>query len=250
MGIAKLDDDFIDEPEDIINGLIEERKKLLNGFGGNDKVDKKILAEAMIPSHYAISLSGEPTLYPKLPELITNLKNRPEVKTVFLVTNGLEPDMFIKLKESNSLPTQLYLSIEASNYDQHIKINRPKLTTCWESLHRTIEIMPTLDCRTIVRFTLIKGLNDDPKDIENFVKLFEKTNADFLEIKSYMFLGNSRKNLTIENMPSYEETLNYSKDLEKVSKLYNIEDICKPSRIILLKNINSKYENFIIPKNK
>ena len=42
------------------------KKKLLSGFGGFSKVSKAKLKEAEIPSHVAISLSGEPTIYKDL----------------------------------------------------------------------------------------------------------------------------------------------------------------------------------------
>jgi len=247
MNIAKLDLDFIDDPKEIIEGLFKEREKLLSGFGGNNKVDKKLLEEAKIPNHVAISLSGEPTLYPKLDEMILYLKEK-KMRTIFLVTNGLEPNMLKKLQKNDALPTQLYVSIEASNINQHLKINRPKIKNSWDILNETIELMPKLNCRKVVRFTMIKGLNDSLEDLDNFIKIFEKTDTDFLEIKAYMFLGNSRFNLKIENMPSYQEVEDYSKKFQEKSSLFNIEDICKPSRIILLKNKNSKVNNFIYPK--
>ena len=45
---------------------------------------------------FAISLTGEPTLYPKLPELIKEIHSRG--KTSFLVTNGQHPEVLQKLK--------------------------------------------------------------------------------------------------------------------------------------------------------
>jgi tRNA wybutosine-synthesizing protein 1 len=245
MGLTKLDEDFIDPPEKIIEGLFKERKKLLSGFGGNHKVDKKMLEEAKIPSHVAISLSGEPTLYPKIGEMIEILKKRAEMKTVFLVTNGLEYETIKKINENDQLPTQLYLSIEACNKEQHLKINRPKIKDSWQRINKTIELYPNLKCRRIIRFTLIKNINDSKEDLQEFVKLFEKSNTDFVEIKAYMFIGQSREKLSIDNMPSFDEVLEYSKAFDKNSKLFSIEDSCKPSRIVLLKNKNSKYNNFI-----
>jgi len=46
--------------------------------------------EAQEPTQFAISLSGEPTLYEKVGELIEELRRRG--KTSFLVTNGLYPE--------------------------------------------------------------------------------------------------------------------------------------------------------------
>ena len=43
---------------------------MIDGFYGDSRNDKQRLDESLLPTHYAISLSGEPTMYPKLPELI------------------------------------------------------------------------------------------------------------------------------------------------------------------------------------
>ncbi len=60
----------IDKPKKIIEGCIQAQRKLLTGFGGNKKTNQKKYKEAQNPSQFAISLIGEPTLYPKLVELI------------------------------------------------------------------------------------------------------------------------------------------------------------------------------------
>jgi len=248
--VGSLDKKEYDKPKEIIDGLFAERKKLLSGFGGFKNVDKKLLKEAEVPSHVAISLSGEPTMYKDLDKLILELKSRKEIKTIFVVTNGLEPGTLKKLKDKNALPTQLYLSFIAPNEKLHLKINRPKVKDTWKTLMKTINLFPKLNCRKVIRFTLIKGMNDEKDLIPEFVKIFEKSKADFIEIKSYMYLGYSRKTMTIDNMPSFDECLDYAKEFEKNSKDFKISDTCKPSRIILLKNKNSKYDNFILKKGK
>jgi len=235
----------IDKPKEIIDRLFELRKKLLSGFGGYKKTKKKMYEESLIPSHVAISLSGEPTIYPYLGEMIRYLKSKKEIKSIFIVTNGMEPKNIEKLAKEKSLPTQLYLSIVAPNELLHIKINKPKIKDSWKILQTTISLMAKLKCRRVVRFTLIKGINDDPKYLKDYVKLFEKTNADFIEIKAYMCLGYSRKTLTLENMPRHEECKRFAEEFEKLSEKYKISDECETSRIVLLKNKKSKYKNFI-----
>jgi len=235
----------INEPKEIIDNLFIERIKLLSGFGGNSKVSKKYFDESKIPSHVAISLAGEPTIYPKIAEMVLYLKSKPEMKSIFIVTNGLEPKRLKELKDKNALPTQLYLSIEAPNKELHLKVNRPKIKDSWERFNETIELFPHLNCRRVLRFTMIKGINDSKDLINDYTKLFGKTNSDFLEIKAYMFLGESRENLKIENMPSHQEVKKFAKEIEKLSYIFKIEDEQPASRIILLKNKNSKYKNFI-----
>ncbi|MCK9292947.1 MAG: 4-demethylwyosine synthase TYW1 [archaeon] len=235
----------IDDPKDIIEGLFIKRQKLLSGFGGNQKVNSKLLEESLTPSHVAISLAGEPTIYPKIGEMVSYLKSKKEIKSIFIVTNGLEPKRLEELNNNNCLPTQLYLSIEAPNKDLHFKINRPKIKNSWEIFNKTLELFPKLNCRRVLRFTMIKGINDSLEYLDEYVKLFEKTDSDFLEIKSYMFLGYSRENLKFENMPNHEEVSNFAKEIEKKSSKFKIIDEQVASRIVLLKNKNSKYKNFI-----
>jgi len=108
------------------------------GHYGDPNQDKKKLDESLLPNHYAISLSGEPTMYPKLPELIKYLKSLAATKSIFLVTNGQEPDMIQKLEDENALPTQLYLSTNAADYQSFLKINRPRYDDSWERWNRTL----------------------------------------------------------------------------------------------------------------
>ena len=76
-------------PKEIVDSCIKAQIRKLSGFGGNERVNLKKLKEAQEPQHFAISLSGEPTLYPHLSELIKELHKKD--KTTFLVTNGQHP---------------------------------------------------------------------------------------------------------------------------------------------------------------
>jgi len=60
----------IDEPADIVDRAIAAQKGLLTGFGGNTATQRQKWEESKEPVHFAISLSGEPTMYPKIAELI------------------------------------------------------------------------------------------------------------------------------------------------------------------------------------
>lgn len=237
----------VEEPEEIINMCVEQRKRLVSGVGGayDAKTEMSMKSFKEFPSHWAISLSGEPTMYPKLGELVKNLKARKEVKSVFIVTNGQEPEVLKKMSEEDALPTQLYVSLDAANKKMFLEINRPAYADAWERLNKTLELMANLPCRRVIRFTMIKGLNDDEGLLEDYAKLFEKSKTDFIEVKSYMFLGLSRQRLKEENMPFHEDVQEFSKKLEKCLKNYEIIDEDGKSRIVLLKRKNSKYKNFI-----
>jgi len=95
----KMEPDKVAEPREIVTKLMEERKKLIVGHYGDPRQDRQKLDESLLPSHYAISLSGEPTMYPKLPELIKYLKSLSQTKSIFLVTNGQEPEMIQRLQD-------------------------------------------------------------------------------------------------------------------------------------------------------
>ncbi len=247
MEEIKMKRSEVDEPRDIIEGVLEKRRKLISGLKGAHDADLKKWEESfnLFPSHWAISLSGEPTLYPKLPEMIKELRKHNEVRSIFLVSNGQEPKMILKLKEEDALPTQLYISVDASDEKMFEKVNRPKYKDGWKRLNRTLKLLPRLDCRTVLRYTLIKGVNDSEKDMEKFAEMFEKSEADFIEIKGYMFLGDSRKRLAFENMPKHEYVREYSEKISKMMSNYSIIDEDYFSRIVLLKRKDSEYQNTI-----
>jgi len=218
----------VDEPDDIITGCIEERKKLLMGFGGNDKTDPKQFQQALEPKQVAISLTGEPCMYPKLPELIDRFFER-GFESVFLVTSGTVPEM---LKKFNRLPTNLYISVTASNPELYSKLCKPVMKNGWEKMNESLEIMSSIDTVTVMRLTLIEGLNmHNPKEL---IPLIEKAKPTYIEAKAYMFLGYSRQRLKQENMPSYESVKKFAEAIEANSD-YKICNERADSRVILLK---------------
>jgi tRNA wybutosine-synthesizing protein 1 len=234
----------VDEPKDIYENLLLERKKLLSGFLGNKNVDKKIFKEAIIPNHFAISLSGEPTLYPKLPELILFLRNLPQTKSIFLVTNAQEPGMLKKLERKNSLPTQLYISMNAPNEELFKKICAPSQKDAWKRFKKSLEIFSGLKTRRVIRMTMIKGMNMDKKYMSEYANLIKKANPHFIEIKSYMWIGLSRKRLKEENMPTHEEIKEFAKEFAKMID-FDIVDEKEDSRIVLLQNKKERIDRLI-----
>ena len=242
----KMEPEQVAEPEEIITELMAERKKLINGYYGDSRNDKQRLDESLLPSHYAISLSGEPTMYPKLPELIKYLKSLKETKSIFLVTNGQEPDMIQRLQDENALPTQLYLSTNAADYESFLKINKPKYDDSWERWNETLDKLKHLDTRTVLRITLIRDHNDMKEVIPAFAEMFRKSSPHFIEIKSYMHIGRSTNRLEYSNMLEMEEVRQFSEQVAKESRIFSILDESYVSRISLLQN-NERYIDPIIP---
>ncbi|MBI5253953.1 MAG: 4-demethylwyosine synthase TYW1, partial [Euryarchaeota archaeon] len=110
----------VDEPSFIVEQAIEKQRSLLSGYGGEEKIERKLVEEAHRPCHAAISLAGEPTTYPYVDELINEFHKRSF--TTFLVTNGQNPERLEKVA-----PTQLYLSLIAYDRELYKRINAPQL---------------------------------------------------------------------------------------------------------------------------
>jgi len=232
----KMEPEKVSEPKEILTKLMEERKKLIMGYYGDSRNDKQRLDESLLPSHYAISLSGEPTMYPKLPELIKYLRSLEATKSIFLVTNGQEPDMIQRLQDEDALPTQLYLSTNAADYDSFLKINRPKYDDSWQRWNRTLEMLKHLDTRTVLRITLIRDYNDQKEMIPAFASMLKQASPHFIEIKSYMHIGRSTNRLEHSNMLEMEEVRRFSEEVAKHSEIFSIMDESLVSRIVILQN--------------
>ena len=218
-----------DDPSDIIDEAIEKQRVLLSGFGGiPDRINKEKFKEAQDPNQAAISLSGEPTIYPGIDELIGEFHRRNF--TTFLVTNGTLPE---RLENMDNLPTQLYLSIDAPDKKVYKKLCNPIIPNGWEKINRTIDLFPSLKTRRVIRITLVKGMNMDMNDVGGYARLIERSGTDFIEVKSYMFVGGSRMRLSLDNMPSFSEVMEFSKALgEELG--YVVSDSKEDSRVVLL----------------
>src|SRR5919112_2749461 len=234
--------ELVDEPDVIVQNLLHERRKLINGFYGNNKNEKKKLDESLLPTHYAISLSGEPTMYPKLPQLIRYLKTLKATKSIFLVTNGQEPQMLHRLADEDALPTQLYLSTNASNRKMFYRINRPRHRDAWERWWKSLRFLETVNTRTVLRMTMIREYNDNMKFIEELAEMMREANPHFIELKSYMHVGMSTQRLEKNNMLEMSEIRNFASQLRDRMTDFSIMDESEISRVVVLQN-HKRYIN-------
>ncbi len=223
----KEDDPYLDDPKNIIDNCIEQQRRLLVGFFGNEKANKEKLEESRDPKHFAISLTGEPTAYPKINELIKEIHSRG--CSTFLVTNGQLPE---KLKDIEP-PTQLYISVDAPNEELFKKIDHPQYKDGWQKLLQSLDILKELKdkTRTTLRITLIKELNME--DEKGYADLISLSQPLFLEIKAYMFVGSSRQRLDKKNMPRHNEVREFAEKIAELSN-YQIIDEKEESRVVLL----------------
>ncbi|MDD1724666.1 MAG: 4-demethylwyosine synthase TYW1 [Methanospirillum sp.] len=185
-------------PEEIVSRIPFLQKKALGGYKVSPKVTKERWEEALRPDQYAISLSGEPTLYPHLPLLIDLLNQTGG--TTFLVSNGTMPE---QLKRCH--PYQKYVSLTSPDRGTYLKIARPD-EDYWD---RILESLAGLGHaneekhRTAIRITLVRGIND--QDPEGYARIIQESGAQFVEVKAYMHVGYSQRRLTIRHMPLHDE---------------------------------------------
>lgn len=221
---------FCDNAEDIVAGCIEAQKRILSGYKANPKVNKKKLVEALHPRHAAISLAGEPTLYPQLSNLIESFHMKSF--TTFLVTNGTKPDVLSVL---NPEPSQLYVSTCAPDKKTFYETCRPQIPNAWEKLNQTLALLPSFKCPTVMRITLARNIN--LKHPELYAKLVKKAQPTYIEPKAYMHVGFSRLRLTYANMPLYKEIRKFALSLAEETG-YNILNESEDSRVVLLSRLD------------
>ncbi len=218
-----------DSPEEIVEGSIKAQLEILSGYKGNPRANSQKFKEAMRPRHAAISLTGEPTLYEQIGELIQAFHRRGF--TTFLVSNGTVPSALANLSHE---PTQLYISVCASNKENHEKLCRPIIPNAWEKLNQTLELLNSLSCPTVIRITAVKGLN--MSNVEGYAKLIDKANPTYIEPKAYMHVGFSRLRLGYDCMPSHREIREFAIQLARETG-YTIIDESEESRVVLLSRL-------------
>ena len=218
-----------DEPEEIMEECVKTQLKLLTGYKNNPKTEKTKFMEALRPKHVAISLAGEPTLYPYLSELIRSF-HRSDF-TTFLVSNGTVPDALTKL---SSEPTQLYVSLSAYDERSFFETCRPQIPKAWEKLNQTLMLMQSFKCPTVLRLTLARNLN--MSHAEEYAPLINKANSTYVEPKAYMHVGFSRMRLGFENMPTHEEIKDFAIKLAEKTG-YNVLNQAPESRVVLLSRL-------------
>jgi tRNA wybutosine-synthesizing protein 1 len=211
-----------DSPVEIMGSSIEGQRNLISGFGGS--ASRELWQQANEPAHVAISLSGEPTLYPYLDELIEEFRSR-GVST-FVVTNGTVVEMVKRIE-----PSQLYMSLDAPDRQTYLEVCSPKDPCLWDNINDSLSVLKDKECRTAIRITLIKGVN--MFDVKGYADLIRKAQPDIIEVKAYMHLGFSRNRLERDAMPGHEEVLDFANQLG-CELGYEVADQVEISRVVML----------------
>ncbi|KAI3807299.1 hypothetical protein L1987_23225 [Smallanthus sonchifolius] len=200
----------MDDPLMIVNTAIEEHKKMIKQMKGVPGVTSERLSSGLLPRHCALSLVGEPIMYPEINSLVDELHKR-RIST-FLVTNAQFPDKIVSLKPI----TQLYVSVDAATKDNMKAIDRPLFGDFWERFVDSLKALKDKQQRTVYRLTLVKGWNTE--DIDAYSSLFSIGNPDFVEIKGVTYCGTSATSkLTMENVPWHADVKAFSEALAEKS---------------------------------
>ncbi len=211
-------------PPDVILGSLQRlQKKALAGYNAvlDNTVPEEKWQEALDPKHIAISLSGEPTLYSRLPELIDCCNAAGY--TTFLVSNGTNPDMLARCRAY-----QTYVSLAAPDGEVYRKVCHP-LADTWERVKESLSSLRGR--RSAVRITLVAGLND--VSAGDYAALLQDSGARFAEVKGYMYLGYSRNRLQRKNMPEHGAVREFAEKIAHACD-YSIRDENRLSRVVCL----------------
>jgi len=219
----------LDSSRSMIEKLVASKDDIIN-----------VHIEAANPKHVAISYDGEPTMYTPLGELINEFRKR-NIST-FVVTNGTFPERILELKESGNLPTQLYVTLAAPDKETYIKVCSsvspyfPVHEDHWSRLNKTLRLLSTLECRTVIRITSVRGVN--MVDPERYREIVQKSNPSFLELKGYSISGNAPRiserlgatnvgykdhsllKIALRYAPTHEEMLDFARRISDDFKIF------------------------------
>jgi len=195
-----------DTPQFLVEQAIAAHQGMVKQMKGVPGVQSDRFTEAMNVRHCALSLVGEPIIYPEINGFLDLLHQR-HIST-FMVTNAQFPD---RIKQLTPV-TQLYVSIDAATKEDLRKIDRPIFEDFWERMLDCIKEMGLKRQRTVFRLTLVKGYNVN--NVEDYAKLVHLGHPDFIEVKGVTFCGASdSSDLTMKHVPYHAEVVKFCEDL-------------------------------------
>jgi wyosine [tRNA(Phe)-imidazoG37] synthetase (radical SAM superfamily) len=232
-----------DSARDLVERLVASRKDIID-----------VHLEASMPKHVAISYDGEPTMYRRIGELISEFRER-GIST-FVVTNGTFPERIRELNETGNLPTQLYVTLAAPNKESYLRVCSsvkpffPVNVDHWERLNQTLSMLGSLKCRTVIRITSVRGVN--MINANSYRELVQRSNPNFLEVKGFSISGNAPRiserlgetDLGIHDptlmknalayAPTHEEIVRFAKDISNDYLLFALISQSEVNRQVLM----------------
>ncbi|GAB0197977.1 S-adenosyl-L-methionine-dependent tRNA 4-demethylwyosine synthase TYW1 [Grus japonensis] len=205
----------MDQPEMILQEAIENHQNMIKQFKGVSGVKADRFEEAMTAKHCALSLVGEPIMYPEINRFVKLLHQRSI--SSFLVTNAQFPDEIRNLEPV----TQLYVSVDASTKESLKRIDRPLFKDFWQRFLDSLKALSEKQQRTVYRLTLVKAWNVD--ELKAYADLISLGKPDFIEVKGVTYCGeSSASSLTMANVPWHEEVVRFVQELADLIPDYEI----------------------------
>ncbi|NXJ76204.1 TYW1 synthase, partial [Trogon melanurus] len=205
----------MDQPEMILQKALENHQNMIKQFKGVSGVKADRFEEAMRAKHCALSLVGEPIMYPEINRFV-KLLHQHSISS-FLVTNAQFPDEIRNLEPV----TQLYVSVDASTKESLKRIDRPLFKDFWQRFLDSLKALSEKQQRTVYRLTLVKAWNVD--ELKAYAELVSLGKPDFIEVKGVTYCGeSSASNLTMANVPWHEEVVRFVQELADLIPDYEI----------------------------
>jgi len=199
----------VDAPEFLLAAAIENHQQLIKQMRGVPGVQPERMREAATIKHCALSLVGEPIIYPHINEFVGMLHAR-QISS-FMVTNAQFPE---KVRDLRPV-TQFYLSVDAATPETLKAVDRPLFKDFWERMVGSIDNLRQRPDRTVFRLTLVKQFN--MAEVESYAALAARGRPDFIEVKGVTYCGVSEASpLTIKNTPFHQEVVSFCRALESV----------------------------------
>lgn len=229
---------------EVVERLVASRKDIID-----------VHLEAADPKHVAISYDGEPTMYTRLDELIHEFRKR-KIST-FLVTNGTFPERIKKLQETGNLPTQLYVTMAAPDKETYLRVCSsvkpffPVHESHWEKLDETLGMLSSLECRTVIRITSVRGVNMIRR--EKYRDKIMRAKPSFLEVKGFSISGNAPRiserlgetelgykdpsllKSALRYAPTHEEMIEFAKKISDDFKTFPLINHSELNRQVLMR---------------
>jgi tRNA wybutosine-synthesizing protein 1 len=170
----------MDSAQEIFDQALSLHYQMINEFKGVPDVRPDRLEEAFNVKHCALSLVGEPIMYPEINKFIDFLHSK-QIST-FLVTNAQFPDAIKSLKPV----TQLYVSVDAPTKESLKRIDRPLFKDFWQRYLDSLKALGEKKQRTVYRLTLVKGWNTE--DVQQYANLINLGKPDFIGNTVFKFI--------------------------------------------------------------
>lgn len=225
----------LDPAEKILQDALEKHQNMIRQFRGVPGVKPDRYEEGLAVKHCALSLVGEPIMYPEINTFI-RLLHRHHISS-FLVTNAQFP------QEIRSLVpvTQLYVSVDASTKDSLKKIDRPLFKDFWPRFLDSLRALGDKRQRTVYRLTLVKAWNVE--EMQAYSELIALGQPDFIEVKGVTYCGeSSASSLTMANVPWHQEVVAFVQQLADMLPEYEIACEHEHSNCLLIAHTKFKVD--------